>query len=399
MSAKIGDAPDGQNASLQGTEKLPLTGSKWAFTAQVSKLGHTHADSDNGGAVNHSALTGAGTSLHVPTYSSDSSTYLNGDGDWIQPEHTALSGAGTSLHVPVYSSDSGTFLSGTGEWLTPAGSGDVYDSDIIFTDITTGNADSDSHGFLLKLSMDTAKFLRADGSWQAPPAGGTVFDSDVVFSDTTANNADSDQHGFLPKLSGDSTEYLNGDGEWTTPSGGGGGFTQVIDEDGTTFANFTAVTGTWSSDGTVIKQTDTAAAQYRCYLTAKKDTSHIVIEAEIQLKNSGTDRIGGILVGYDGGASAAALVRLNQTGTVDFVQDEVAIRLQVSATISIDTWYKLRVVSYSGGNACSAYLDGTYIGTAGMLSALGNISQVGLLAYQSQVWFRNIKAWNLTLPA
>jgi hypothetical protein len=108
-----------------------------------------------------------------------------------------------------------------------AGGGDVYDSDVIFQDITTGNADSDSHGFLLKLSMDTAHFLRADGSWQAPPAGGTVYDSDIVFSDTTANNADSAEHGFLPKLSADSTDFLNGKGEWATPAGGGG----IVDYD------------------------------------------------------------------------------------------------------------------------------------------------------------------------
>jgi hypothetical protein len=188
MSSKIGDAPNGQNTSLQGTEKLPITGSKWTYTAQVSKIPHTHADSDNGGVVNHTALTNAGTSLHVPTYSSDSTTFLNGKG----------------------------------EWTTPAGTGNIYDSDIIFQDITTGNADSDSHGFLLKLSMSTSNFLRADGTWQAPPASGSVYDSDILFSDTIANNSTTSQHGFLPKLSGDSTEYLNGDGEWITPAVGSG---------------------------------------------------------------------------------------------------------------------------------------------------------------------------------
>jgi hypothetical protein len=180
---------DSDVVTLTGTQTLTNKTLTTPTIGDFSNAEHNHSDSTEGGTIAHSVLTGIGTGIHLPAYSSDSTTYLNGDG----------------------------------EWTTPAGSGgDVYDSDIIFQDITTGNADSDSHGFLLKLSMNTSHYLRADGSWQAPPAGGTVYDSDIVFSDTTANNADSDQHGFLPKLSGDSTEYLNGDGEWVEVVGGSG---------------------------------------------------------------------------------------------------------------------------------------------------------------------------------
>lgn len=49
----------------------------------------------------------------------------------------------------------------------------------------------------------------------------SVYDSDVIFSDTTAGNADSDAHGFLPKLSGSNSVWLDGTGAWTVPSGSG----------------------------------------------------------------------------------------------------------------------------------------------------------------------------------
>lgn len=48
---------------------------------------------------------------------------------------------------------------------------------------------------------------------------GTVNDSDVVFTDITTGNASTTKHGYLKKLSGTATQYLGGDGNFTTPSG------------------------------------------------------------------------------------------------------------------------------------------------------------------------------------
>jgi hypothetical protein len=44
-----------------------------------------------------------------------------------------------------------------------------------------------------------------------------VYDADVYFQDNTSGNADSDAHGFMPKLSGVEGEYLDSDGVWTVP--------------------------------------------------------------------------------------------------------------------------------------------------------------------------------------
>jgi hypothetical protein len=251
MGNKIGNAPDGERSTINGSEKLPLgstdnVSSWWAYISSIAEYlrtltqtltnktlttptiadftnaNHDHSDSDDGGTVAESSIT-----------------FTN-----ITTNNSSITKHG---YLPKLDSDSDAtkFLSGVGTWLSPGGN--VYDSDIIFQDITTGNADSDSHGFLLKLSMDTAKFLRSDGTWQAPPAGGSVYDSDVIFSDNITNNADSDMHGYLPKLSGDSDTYLDGDGEWRTVTGGSGALVQKV---GT-------VTGASSSGTTLIPYDDT----------------------------------------------------------------------------------------------------------------------------------------------
>lgn len=54
------------------------------------------------------------------------------------------------------------------------------------------------------------------------PGGGlsSVNDSDVTFTDITTGNASTTKHGFLKKLSGVATEFMNGLGNWATISGG-----------------------------------------------------------------------------------------------------------------------------------------------------------------------------------
>jgi hypothetical protein len=48
-------------------------------------------------------------------------------------------------------------------------------------------------------------------------------DSDISFSDITTGNAATTQHGFLKKLDNTATHYMDGTGNWSTPAGGGGG--------------------------------------------------------------------------------------------------------------------------------------------------------------------------------
>ncbi len=62
----------------------------------------------------------------------------------------------------------------------------------------------------------TRKFLRQVGSGaaSAAPEWDTILDTDVVFSDVTTGDASTSKHGFLKKLDNDATHFLDGTGAW-----------------------------------------------------------------------------------------------------------------------------------------------------------------------------------------
>src|SRR5438128_161152 len=63
----------------------------------------------------------------------------------------------------------------------------------------------------------------------------------------------------------------------------GGSWFQAVNETGSSFTNFTAISGTWSSDGTIIKQTDTTATIRPVkYNTAQPLGYGFIYEAELQ---------------------------------------------------------------------------------------------------------------------
>lgn len=93
------------------------------------------------------------------------------------------------------------------------------ESDLSFTDITTGNVTSTKHGFAPKSPADATKFLNGDTT----NAYAQVKDSDLSTSDITTNNVSTTKHGFAPKLPNDATKYLDGTGAYSVPAGGGGG--------------------------------------------------------------------------------------------------------------------------------------------------------------------------------
>lgn len=66
---------------------------------------------------------------------------------------------------------------------------------------------------------DTTKFLNG----AHPPVWGNVHDSDLVLSNITTNDVSITAHGFAPKAPNDATKFLNGVGAYTVPASGGGG--------------------------------------------------------------------------------------------------------------------------------------------------------------------------------
>jgi len=185
MSAKIRNAPSGENTSPQDSDAFPVTGSQYMqlSTLYPYVLGNA-ADSDI-------------TFTDITTGNADSDNHG---------------------YLPKLPGDSDQYLDGVGVWGTPPFISSVADSDVIFTDNTTNDADSDTHGYLPKLPGDSDQYLDGAGAWGVPPFLSSVADSDILFTDITTNNASSTKHGFLPKLSNDSDQYLNGKGTWDTLS-------------------------------------------------------------------------------------------------------------------------------------------------------------------------------------
>lgn len=203
---------------------------------------------------------------------------------------------------------------------------------------------------------------------------------------------------------GTSDEASRRDHVHPAASGGSGGWTQGINEDGSSFANFTAASGTWASDGTIITQSDLTKTQRRVrYNTKLPIGASVVIEAEMRFPSAGqattTLRRAGLMIGYDGanGTNAIAVYLEEDTDTINVEREAISETRQITATIAQDTYYKLRLVTT--GFYVSIYLDGTLLGTTLGISQEETADYVGLYTYGALVNYRNIKAWTVTLPA
>lgn len=252
-----------------------------------------------------------------------------------------------------------------------------------------------------RLAVGSAnKFLHTDGT---DPAWAAVLPADLdVTADNTTSDATTGHHGLLPKLGGGTTNFLRADGSWNAPTGSSGAeWNQVVSQAGTTFTGFTAATGTWSSNGTEIIQTDTTATWRR----AKYDTLVAlgfpwIIEAEMfHVSVAGSERRAGI--GITDGTNINGLTAQVKVGTGVIVdQDNTQTFRTLSTTINDSTWYKLRLVM---GNAwLSIYLDGTLLANTPLMKYNAwddNAEFVSLVSYNSSVKFRNLKTWVLSTNA
>lgn len=156
-----------------------VSGSKQSRTAG----GAGSSGSSSGGTVTHS--TGALTAELV---------ILGNGGNDIKP----LGSAGTAGQI-LTSQGAGV----APQWAAPAA---VNDTNVAFTDNTTGNASSTKHGYLPKSPADATQFLNG----AVTPAYAQVKDSDLSTADVTTNDVTSTKHGFAPKTPADATKFLNG---------------------------------------------------------------------------------------------------------------------------------------------------------------------------------------------
>lgn len=197
--------------------------------------------------------------------------------------------------------------------------------------------------------------------------------------------------------------------------GGGATWAQVVDESGSTFTNWTSIAGTWSSNGTIISDTNTGAAHHGAYYNSPITMPNLcVAQADIRLPSSGQNA-GDIWAGIAlmstslSNAHGPRVLLSRQSGSFDYIDtyDGTTNRVAQLAGngLSLDTWYTLRIVVI--GVVVSVWLDGTYKYSATALdasdaTALRNrVDRLVLVNYQAKVDYRNVKVWTQagSLPA
>lgn len=170
-------------------------------------------------------------------------------------------------------------------------------------------------------------------------------------------------------------------------------WSRVINESGSSFSIFTSGGGTWSSDGTVIKQTNTGVSAGFAY-TGKHPIVVSIFEAEVMMKTNGGR--GGIGIGAASGSLSAIVYIQPSADNIVAERAGQAALVTTSTTINVDTWYKIRL--FVSGGTGTFYLDNTLIDTTDNHKNLAAVSGFALYAHQAEVWFRNVKAWVLPLP-
>ena len=177
-----------------------------------------------------------------------------------------------------------------------------------------------------------------------------------------------------------------------------------IDQSGASFSDWTGLSGTWSSDGTVIQQTNTSGDWRAAMFNTQQPLGMpYILEAEVQAVSSGAQslHVVGLIAGFSGTlATSGGEVDLRVTAGVRSIHFMYLASTDISdfaRSWNDDTWYTLRVITT--GATTSAYLDGALVATAGNLTNnSANNKFIGLSSWGCAVKFRNIKAWSMILP-
>lgn len=197
----------------------------------------------------------------------------------------------------------------------------------------------------------------------------------------------------------------NADG--TLIGGGGSPWETLIDESGSSLANFTTDTGSWSTSGGIISIDATGGSgriAHNTDATYRRYRAPWFLRADMKIRSDGVlnNGRGGLLWYWDGVNDNDPLVRFlyRTAGTerVEIENDSVAGIAGVDFAWSLDTWYTIEVAVNTYGASVS--VDGSWkvAGTVSPGGAGHTQCKVGFYAASAKVDFRNLKVFAMTLP-
>lgn len=404
------------------------------YTATVTRgvEGTTAATHSNGATVTHVLTAGgltqyvsehAGGSAGLPMTTSGDLLY-QGDETTIDSDHNASSATGNVL---VVTGNAETLLPGcditvdvsTAEhvalawdvWSSQNRNGvvkgarirlrrdDVSGEVLVYSDVPDGGVDSSSgHAFEWDSTYDDTGPTSGHYVLTIQETAGDSLTE--LWSDTRTFTADALGGGALRLPIGDEAEVLgvaSGLPAWGSRSS----LQLTVDEDGSSFTNFTSQSGTWASTGGIIQQTQATSGRKVAKYNSPLALAHAFFEAEVRLPTGGSAvRGAGLFLGYPGtGTNGYPLLQLADDSPDNYLsiqRESVAAPLQVNQTVALDTWY--RIACLVNGDRYSIYLDGALVGTAILAISDQDASYFALASFDGTVDYRNIKVWTEALP-
>jgi hypothetical protein len=163
-NTQITGATISTGASVSGTNTGDQT---ITLTGHVTGSGTGSFATTIGAVITNAMLAETINETHGGT---NQTTYTLGDTIYASASNTISKLAGNITTTKK-------FLTQTGDGANSAAPGwnQVSDTDVTFTDNTTGDASTSQHGYAIKGTGNTSHFLRADHTWAAPSASASVY--------------------------------------------------------------------------------------------------------------------------------------------------------------------------------------------------------------------------------
>lgn len=181
-----------------------------------------------------------------------------------------------------------------------------------------------------------------------------------------------------------------------TSSFGAAGWVLDINQTGSSFASWTPNGGTWSSNGTVINQTDTSAIIRNASFNTRYPFAISMATADLAINSGvGGDQRAGIYIG-----NSLLYIKTTNSGTSYSIVSENAGSALVSNTsitgTGAGTFFTVKALMV-GGQSASFWVNGLFIGTSEMGNT-GDASNFNLYSYAASASFKNISVYTLNLP-